>query len=317
MLRPSQIPPALLPPKDCPPNLQHCGYNRLPPSRIDHSSVPQSDTSKLSVIFYTLRKVAFKWPLWLQVAMTKAVVDGLPLGFPYGCAQGTTVAVDEGYTHIAADVSCTLVDLGLVSAVATAVAILVELQRADVAAAANFASLVGGNFEAIRDQALTMVDQGQFEHAVVVFYKALVLGVRSQRPDLIAMCTALVGAAGQRYREMLAETNGRLAKDRYSRELARVTLALMGQGHIGVAVKLSATMIRRGYLLETVRLFGSVAVEACRRVKHGRPDHEQEYVYSPLGFNELKVKRRKRRKGLLPLIVTVATVGTIILLKGR
>lgn len=64
--------------------------------------------------------------------------------------------------------------------------------------------------------------QGQFEHAVVVFYKALVLGVRSQRPDLIAMCTALVGAAGQRYREMLAETNGRLAKDRYSRELARV-----------------------------------------------------------------------------------------------
>lgn len=46
-------------------------------------------------------------------------------------------------------------------------------------------------------------------------------------------------------------------------------------------------------------------------------DHEQEYVYSPLGFNELKVKRRKRRKGLLPLIVTVATVGTIILLKGR
>lgn len=51
------------------------------------------------------------------------------------------------------------VDLGLVSAVATAVAILVELQRADVAAAANFASLVGGNFEAVRDQALTMVDQ--------------------------------------------------------------------------------------------------------------------------------------------------------------
>lgn len=54
----------------------------------------------------------------------------------------------------------------------------------------------------------------------------------------------------------------------------QVTLALMGQGHIGVAVKLSATMIRRGYLLETVRLFGSVAVEACRRVKHGRPGEQ-------------------------------------------
>ena len=67
-----------------------------------------------------------------------------------------------------------------------------------------------------------LVMQGQFEHAVEVFYRALVLGVRSQRPDLIAMCTALVGAAGQRYREMLAETNGRLSRDRYSRELARV-----------------------------------------------------------------------------------------------
>lgn len=70
--------------------------------------------------------------------------------------------------------------------------------------------------------------QGQFEHCVVVFYKALVLGVRSQRPDLIAVTTALVGASGQRYREMLAETNGRLAKDHYSRELARVRPANPG-----------------------------------------------------------------------------------------
>lgn len=54
----------------------------------------------------------------------------------------------------------------------------------------------------------------------------------------------------------------------------------MGQGHIGVAVKLSATMIRRGYLLETVRLFGSVAVEACRRVKHGRPG--EQLVWKPV-----------------------------------
>lgn len=108
---PSAIPPALLPSNDCPPSLAHCGYNRLPPSRIEHNSVPQTDTSRLSVIFYTLRKVAFKWPLWLQMAMTKAVIDGLPLGFSYGCAQGTIVAVDEGYTHIAADVSCTLVGL--------------------------------------------------------------------------------------------------------------------------------------------------------------------------------------------------------------
>ena len=45
----------------------------------------------------------------------------------------------------------------------------------------------------------------------------------------------------------------------------------MGQGHIGVALKLSATMVRRGYLLETMRLFGSVAVETCKRIKHGGP----------------------------------------------
>ena len=41
--------------------------------------------------------------------MTKAVISGLPLGFSYGCAQGTIVAVEAGCTHVAADVSCTLV----------------------------------------------------------------------------------------------------------------------------------------------------------------------------------------------------------------
>ena len=60
-------------------------------------------------MLYTLRKLAFKWPMWLQMAMTKAVVSGLPQGFPYGCAQGTIIAVEAGYIHMAADVSCTLV----------------------------------------------------------------------------------------------------------------------------------------------------------------------------------------------------------------
>ena len=47
----------------------------------------------------------------------------------------------------------------MVSAVATSVAILVEMGRAEVAATTNFAALVGGNFTAVRNLTLTMVDQ--------------------------------------------------------------------------------------------------------------------------------------------------------------
>lgn len=45
------------------------------------------------------------------------------------------------------------------SAVATSVAVLVEMGRAEVAATTNFAALVGGNFTAVRNLTLTMVDQ--------------------------------------------------------------------------------------------------------------------------------------------------------------
>lgn len=48
----------------------------------------------------------------------------------------------------------------------------------------------------------------------------------------------------------------------------QVTIALMGQGHIGVALKLSATMIRRGYLLESIRLLASLVAEAFKKANH-------------------------------------------------
>ena len=80
----------------------------------------------------------------------------------------------------------------------------------------------GGHSSRNWESATALCVQGQFEHAVVVFYQALLQGVDSQRPDLIAENTALVGAAGQKYREMIAEVNGRLARDHYSREAARV-----------------------------------------------------------------------------------------------
>ena len=38
--------------------------------------------------------------------MMKALIQGLPKGFVYGCAQGTLVGVEAGFSHTVADMTC-------------------------------------------------------------------------------------------------------------------------------------------------------------------------------------------------------------------
>ena len=44
--------------------------------------------------------------LLLQARMMKALIQGLPKGFVYGCAQGTLVGVEAGFSHTVADMTC-------------------------------------------------------------------------------------------------------------------------------------------------------------------------------------------------------------------
>ena len=50
--------------------------------------------------------------LLLQARMMKALIQGLPKGFVYGCAQGTLVGVEAGFSHTVADMTCAQVSGG-------------------------------------------------------------------------------------------------------------------------------------------------------------------------------------------------------------
>lgn len=64
--------------------------------------------------------------------------------------------------------------------------------------------------------------QGHFEQAVSSSYETVLLGARSQQPQLIAQSTINVGKVGQRYIEMLAEVVARLVKAGHGRPAAKV-----------------------------------------------------------------------------------------------
>ena len=45
-------------------------------------------------------------------------------------------------------------------------------------------------------------------------------------------------------------------------------MALLKHRHVGVALKLSAAMVKRGFLKESLKLFGSLAVQIATNAKH-------------------------------------------------
>lgn len=61
------------------------------------------------MVLATFYKMACKWPIWLQVNMMRATLSGLPQGLSYGCALGTIVGVEAGFSHTVADMTCTQV----------------------------------------------------------------------------------------------------------------------------------------------------------------------------------------------------------------
>lgn len=73
---------------------------------IDRSSRQLFSWALLSANSVALSMI-FNMPcLLLQARMMKALIQGLPKGFVYGCAQGTLVGVEAGFSHTVADMTC-------------------------------------------------------------------------------------------------------------------------------------------------------------------------------------------------------------------
>lgn len=252
MHRGSEIPRSIRPPKGA---QQQCGWpHKHAYGKAGYGTSGEIEDSRIAVVLATFYKMAWKWPIWLQAKMMRATLGGLPQGLSYGCALGTIVGVEAGYSHTVADMTCTQRDLGMLGTVAGTVTCVCNFGRPEVAAACSFAAMVGGNMDCVRDITCRMIDQDHFEQAVSCSYETVLLGHRSAQPQLIAASTVNVAKAGQRYVEMLAEVVARLVKDGHGRPAAKVCLLVIAQGYLGIAMKISATMMKRGHLKETAKV---------------------------------------------------------------
>ncbi|KAL3134721.1 hypothetical protein ABBQ32_007724 [Trebouxia sp. C0010 RCD-2024] len=254
MHRGSDIPRSIRPPNTGS-KQQQCGWpHKHLYGKAGYGASGEIEDSRIAVVLATLWKMACKWPIWLQIKMTRATLSGLPKGLSYGCALGTIVGVEAGFSHTVADMTCTQCDLGMVGNVASTVSNVVDMGRPEVAAACCFAAMVGGNMDDVRDITCTMIDQGHFQQAVWSSYETVLLGTRSGQAHLIAQSTVNVGQVGQRYIEMLAEVVAQLVKAGHGRPAAQVCLLVIAQGYLGLAMKISATMMKRGHLKETAKV---------------------------------------------------------------
>ncbi len=107
MHRGSEIPRSIRPPKGA---QQQCGWpQKHTYGKAGYGASGEIEDSRIAVVLATFYKMAWKWPIWLQAKMTRATLGGLPQGLSYGCALGTIVGVEAGYSHTVADMTCTQV----------------------------------------------------------------------------------------------------------------------------------------------------------------------------------------------------------------
>lgn len=108
MYRGTDIPRSIRPPEDS--QLQYAGWpQKRAYGKAGYGRAGEIEDSRAVVVLATLQKMALKWPIWLQAKMMRATLSGLPRGISYGCALGTIVGVEAGYSHTVADMTCTQV----------------------------------------------------------------------------------------------------------------------------------------------------------------------------------------------------------------
>ena len=106
----SDVPQSLKPPSNTP--QQYCGWpQKHAYGKAGYGRSGDIPDSRIAVVLATLHKMTFKWPIWLQAKMMRATLSGLSKGICYGCALGTIVGVEAGYSHTVADMTCTQVTM--------------------------------------------------------------------------------------------------------------------------------------------------------------------------------------------------------------
>ncbi|KAL3148328.1 hypothetical protein ABBQ38_013788 [Trebouxia sp. C0009 RCD-2024] len=105
---------------------------------------------------------------------------------------------------------------------ATATVAVVKSGQPSLAASATYASLLAGQKHTVNDITRKLVDKGNVEQAVEVFYQCLLLGWKEGRTDLLAASTIDVSKSGPQYIQMLADVNARLTRDGYGQAVAHV-----------------------------------------------------------------------------------------------
>ena len=110
MHRGSDIPRSIRPPSNTGLQQQYCGWpQKHAYGKAGYGASGEIEDSRIAVVLATFYKMACKWPIWLQVKMMQATLSGLPQGLSYGCALGTIVGVEAGFSHTVADMTCTQV----------------------------------------------------------------------------------------------------------------------------------------------------------------------------------------------------------------
>ena len=110
MHRGSDIPRSIRPPNKTGSKQQYCGWpQKHAYGKAGYGASGEIEDSRIAVVLATFYKMACKWPIWLQMKMTRATLSGLPKGLSYGCALGTIVGVEAGFSHTVADMTCTQV----------------------------------------------------------------------------------------------------------------------------------------------------------------------------------------------------------------
>lgn len=164
---------------------------------------------------------------------------------------------------------------------ATTTAAMVKSGQPSLAASATYASLLAGQKHTINDITRTLVDKGNTEQAIEVFYQCLLLGWQKGRTDLLAESTIGVSKSGPQYVQMLAEVNSRLTRDGYGQAVAHVCWAIIRAGHLETALGITGSMVRHGHLKQAAQaalcmvLPGSSPVERNARRAAGEYAHPE------------------------------------------
>lgn len=173
---------------------------------------------------------------------------------------------------------------------ATTTAAVVKSGQPSLAASATYASLLAGQKHTVNDVTRKLVDKGNVEQAVEVFYQCLLLGWQKGRTDLLAASTIDVSKSGPQYVQMLADVNARLTRDGYGQAVAHVCWAIIRAGHPETALGITGSMVRHGHLKQAAQAALCMVLPGSSPVEQKARQAAGEYAKPEVSQNVTKMR---------------------------